>query len=37
MVAAYLLEPQRRTYDLVELAADAGIGLAEGAAAGEGR
>jgi DNA polymerase-1 len=31
MVAAYLLEPQRRTYDLVELAADAGIGLAEGA------
>ncbi|HET7509105.1 MAG TPA: DNA polymerase, partial [Solirubrobacterales bacterium] len=32
MVAAYLLEPQRRTYDLVELAADAGIGLAEGAA-----
>ena len=33
MVAAYLMEPQRRTYDLVELAADAGIGLAEGAAA----
>jgi DNA polymerase-1 len=33
MVAAYLLEPQRRTYDLVELSADAGIGLAEGAAA----
>ncbi|HEY3435464.1 MAG TPA: DNA polymerase, partial [Solirubrobacterales bacterium] len=32
VVAAYLLEPQRRTYDLVELAADAGIGLAEGAA-----
>ena len=31
MVAAYLLEPQRRTYELVELAADAGIGLAEGA------
>jgi DNA polymerase I len=29
MVAAYLLEPQRRTYDLAELAADAGIGLAE--------
>jgi DNA polymerase-1 len=28
MVAAYLLEPQRRTYDLVELTADAGIGLA---------
>ena len=36
MVAAYLLEPQRRTYDLVELAADAGIGLAEGAAAAKG-
>ena len=35
MIAAYLLEPQRRTYDLVELAADAGIGLAEGAAAGK--
>jgi DNA polymerase I len=33
MIAAYLLEPQRRTYDLVELAADAGIGLAEGTAA----
>ena len=33
MVAAYLLEPQRRTYELTELAADAGIGLAEGAAA----
>jgi DNA polymerase I len=33
MIAAYLLEPQRRTYDLVELAADAGIGIAEGAAA----
>ncbi len=33
LLAAYLLEPQRRTYDLVELAADAGIGLAEGAAA----
>jgi DNA polymerase I len=32
MIAAYLLEPQRRTYDLVELAADAGIGLAEAAA-----
>src|SRR5689334_1453697 len=29
MLAAYLLEPQRRTYDLIELAADAGIGLAE--------
>ena len=36
MIAAYLLEPQRRTYDLVELAADAGIGLAEGAAASSG-
>jgi len=35
MVAAYLLEPQRRTYDLVELAADAGIGLAEEVAKGE--
>jgi len=33
MIAAYLLEPQRRTYDLVELAADAGIGVAEAAAA----
>ncbi|MBA3865899.1 MAG: DNA polymerase I [Solirubrobacterales bacterium] len=33
MIAAYLIEPQRRTYDLTELAADAGIGLAEGAAA----
>ena len=37
MLAAYLLEPQRRTYELTELAADAGIGLAEGAAAGERR
>ncbi len=36
MLAAYLLEPQRRTYELTELAADAGIGLAEGAAAGAG-
>ncbi len=33
MLAAYLLEPQRRSYELVELAADAGIGLAESAAA----
>jgi len=33
MLVAYLLEPQRRTYELTELAADAGIGLAEGAAA----
>ncbi len=32
MLAAYLLEPQRRTYELTELAADAGIGLAAGAA-----
>ncbi|HEX7058781.1 MAG TPA: DNA polymerase I [Solirubrobacterales bacterium] len=32
MVAAYLLEPQRRTYELTELAADAGIGLAESVA-----
>jgi DNA polymerase I len=29
MLVAYLLEPQRRAYELVELAADAGIGLAE--------
>jgi DNA polymerase-1 len=28
MIAAYLLEPQRRTYELIELAADAGIGIA---------
>jgi len=33
LLAAYLLEPQRRTYELTELAADAGIGLAEGAVA----
>jgi DNA polymerase I len=33
MLAAYLLEPQRRTYDLIELGADAGIGLAEAATA----
>ena len=33
MLAAYLLEPQRRSYELTELAADAGIGLAAGAAA----
>ena len=32
MLAAYLLEPQRRTYELTELAADAGIGLAADAA-----
>src|SRR4029078_10623646 len=30
MVAAYLLEPQRRASELVERAAAAGIGLAEG-------
>src|SRR5665811_188102 len=35
MLAAYLLEPQRRTYELTELAADAGIGLADGASGGE--
>jgi len=35
LLAAYLLEPQRRTYELTELAADAGIGLAAGAVAGE--
>jgi DNA polymerase-1 len=33
MLAAYLIEPQRRTYELPELAADAGIGIAEGAGA----
>jgi DNA polymerase-1 len=33
LLAAYLLAPQRRTYELTELAADAGIGLAEGATA----
>jgi DNA polymerase-1 len=32
MLAAYLLEPQRRTYELTELAADAGIGIATDAA-----
>ena len=36
LVAAYLLEPQRRTYDLTELAADAGIGLAEEMSKGDG-
>ena len=35
MLGAYLLEPQRRTYELTELAADAGIGLAEGVAPAE--
>jgi DNA polymerase-1 len=33
MVAAYLLEPQRRGYELTELAADAGVGLVEEAPA----
>jgi DNA polymerase-1 len=33
MLAAYLLEPQRRTYELTELAADAGIGIAADATA----
>ena len=33
LLAAYILEPQRRTYELTELAADAGIGIAEGATA----
>ena len=28
MIAAYLIEPQRRAYQLTELAADAGIGIA---------
>jgi DNA polymerase I len=28
LLASYLLEPQRRTYELIELAADAGIGIA---------
>ena len=36
MLAAYLLEPQRRTYELTELAADAGIGIAAGAAPADG-
>jgi DNA polymerase-1 len=31
MLAAYLIEPQRRTYELNELAADAGIGIAAAA------
>jgi DNA polymerase-1 len=35
LLAAYLLEPQRRTYELTELAADAGIGLAAGVASGQ--
>jgi DNA polymerase I len=36
MLAAYLLEPQRRTYELTELAADAGIGIAQSAAGASG-
>ena len=36
MLAAYVLEPQRRTYELTELAADAGIGIAAAEAAGGG-
>jgi len=35
MLGAYLLEPQRRTYELTELAADAGIGIAETAPGGK--
>jgi DNA polymerase-1 len=35
MLAAYLIEPQRRTYELTELAADAGIGIAASEPAGE--
>ncbi len=35
MLAAYLLEPQRRSYELSELAADAGIGLLDGSSNGE--
>ncbi|MFI5025782.1 MAG: DNA polymerase I [Solirubrobacterales bacterium] len=35
MLAAYLLEPQRRTYELTELAADAGIGIAAAAVQGD--
>ena len=37
MLAAYVLEPQRRTYDLTELAADAGIGIAEVVGSGDGK
>ncbi|MFT3865379.1 MAG: DNA polymerase I [Solirubrobacterales bacterium] len=33
MLAAYLIDPARRTYELTELAADAGIGIVAGAAA----
>jgi DNA polymerase-1 len=35
MLGAYLLDPARRNYDLAELAADAGIAVAEGAEADE--
>ncbi len=36
MIAAYLIEPQRRTYELTELAADGGIGiLSDGEKGGE--
>jgi DNA polymerase I len=35
MLAAYLIEPQRRTYELTELAADAGIGIAATESAGD--
>ena len=31
MIAAYLIEPQRRAYELTELTADAGIGILAGA------
>ena len=36
MVAAYLVDPARRVYDLAELAADAGLAAASAAAAAEG-
>jgi DNA polymerase-1 len=36
MLAAYLIDPARRTYELTELAADAGIGIAAGAGASTG-
>lgn len=35
LVGAYLIEPARRTYDLIELAADAGIGVGVTEGAGE--
>jgi len=37
MVAAYLIDPARRTYELDELAADAGLAAVSGAAAAPGR